>query len=81
MIGSIVGVHKYVYDIFGPAVNLAARMESCAEPMEIAVCSPMKEALDQDFSLQLKSEKELKGFGDTAIYRLDRIIKGDIKSY
>ena len=26
VIGSIVGVNKYVYDIFGPAVNLAARM-------------------------------------------------------
>jgi hypothetical protein len=27
VIGSIVGIQKYVYDIFGPAVNLAARLE------------------------------------------------------
>ena len=37
VIGSIVGVQKYVYDIFGPGVNLAARMEALAGPMEIVV--------------------------------------------
>ena len=28
VIGSIVGVQKYVYDIFGPAVDIAARMRT-----------------------------------------------------
>ena len=35
VIGSIVGIQKYVYDVFGPGVNLAARMESLSEPMQI----------------------------------------------
>ncbi len=35
IIGSVVGVQKYVYDIFGPGVNLAARLEPLCEPMEI----------------------------------------------
>jgi hypothetical protein len=37
VIGSIVGVQKYVYDIFGPGVNLAARMEALSEPMKITI--------------------------------------------
>ena len=39
VIGSIVGVQKYVYDIFGPAVNLAARLEALSEPMQITLCA------------------------------------------
>ena len=81
VIGSIVGIHKYVYDIFGPAVNLAARMERCAEPMEIAVCSPLKEMLDQDFALSPKLSKDIKGFGKTKIYTLDKIIRGTMDAY
>ena len=81
VIGSIVGIHKYVYDIFGPAVNLAARMERRAEPMEITVCNPLKEILDQDFALSFKSTEDIKGFGKTKIYTLDRIIRGSIGTY
>jgi len=81
VIGSIVGIHKYVYDIFGPAVNLAARMERRAEPMEITVCSPLKEMLDQDFALSPKITEDIKGFGKTKIYTLDKIIRGSMGSY
>ena len=38
VIGSMIGVQKYVYDIFGPGVNLAARMEALSDPMEITLC-------------------------------------------
>ena len=81
VIGSIVGIHKYVYDIFGPAVNLAARMERRAEPMEITVCSPLKEMLDQDFALSPKITEDIKGFGKTKIYTLDKIIRGSMGTY
>ena len=37
IIGSVVGVQKYVYDIFGPGVNMAARMETLADPMQIVI--------------------------------------------
>ena len=36
VIGSVVGVQKYVYDVFGPAVTAAARMRREAEPMTVA---------------------------------------------
>ncbi|MDA9982008.1 adenylate/guanylate cyclase domain-containing protein [Gammaproteobacteria bacterium] len=81
VIGSIVGIHKYVYDIFGPAVNMAARMERRAGAMEIAVCSPLKEMLDQDFALIAKATEDIKGFGKTRIYTLDKIIRGNMDAY
>lgn len=70
VIGSIVGVHKYVYDIFGPAVNLAARMERRCDPMEVIVCDPMAESIRDDYNLTSKGIEEIKGFGDTELFAL-----------
>jgi adenylate cyclase len=33
VIGSVVGVQKYIYDVFGPAVTAAQRLRACAEDM------------------------------------------------
>ena len=49
IIGSIVGVQKYVYDIFGPGVNLAARLEAYAEPMRIVMSEDTYEMIKDDF--------------------------------
>lgn len=35
VIGSVVGVQRYVYDVFGPAVNVARGLRVLAEPMQI----------------------------------------------
>ena len=45
VVGSVVGVQKYVYDVFGPAVNMAARLQAESEPMEITVCESMRDSL------------------------------------
>ena len=71
VIGSIIGVQKYVYDIFGPGVNLAARMEHLCEPMEITLCDDMYDLLAPDFSLTEREEVEVKGFGRKTLYTLD----------
>mgnify|MGYP002635071559 CR=1 FL=1 len=71
VIGSIVGIHKYVYDIFGPAVNLAARMERRSEPMQITLCSPMADLLEPDFNLTKVGEEDIKGFGHLTLHRLN----------
>ncbi len=71
VIGSIVGVQKYVYDIFGPGVNLAARLEALSAPMEITLCSDMHRLLRSEYSFTDRGEMEIKGFGTKRIYRLD----------
>jgi class 3 adenylate cyclase len=71
VIGSIVGIQKYVYDIFGPAVNLAARMETTSEPMRISVADDCYELLKDEFVLTESGEFEIKGFGMKRIYFLE----------
>jgi adenylate cyclase len=70
VIGSIVGVQKYVYDVFGPGVNLAARMEELADPMQILVSAETEALIRDDFELTDLGEHELKGFGTQRVYAL-----------
>lgn len=71
VIGSVVGVQKYVYDIFGPGVNLAARIESVCEPMEILVGQGTYDEIQNEFRLSDFGEHEIRGFGTQRLYRLD----------
>lgn len=71
VIGSMVGIQKYVYDIFGPAPNLAARMESLCEPMEIRLNREAHDLLTKDFTLSDRGESEVKGFGKIHSFSLD----------
>ncbi|MEX1142484.1 MAG: adenylate/guanylate cyclase domain-containing protein [Thermoleophilaceae bacterium] len=71
IVGSIVGVQKYVYDIFGPGVNLAARMEAVSEPMKITISESTFEAIKQEFICSDLGEVEVKGFGVQRLYSLD----------
>jgi class 3 adenylate cyclase len=70
LIGSIVGVHKYVYDIFGPGVNLAARMESLSDPMHITVSENTYALIADDFIWGELGSREVKGFGKLDLYDL-----------
>jgi len=72
VIGSIVGIHKYVYDIFGPGVNLAARMESLSEPMQITLCEETWRLINDEFLCTPRGEFEIKGFGHKQLYFLER---------
>ncbi|MEN8213599.1 MAG: adenylate/guanylate cyclase domain-containing protein [Pseudomonadota bacterium] len=74
VVGSIVGIQKYVYDIFGPGVNLAARMESNSEPMRITLNQDTYEMIKDDFMCTPRGEFEIKGFGTQQLYFLDKEI-------
>jgi adenylate cyclase len=71
VVGSIVGVQKYVYDIFGPGVNLAARMESVADPMQITMSEETYLLVRNEFICGELGEYDLKGFGRRRVYSLD----------
>ena len=70
VIGSIVGVQKYVYDIFGAGVNLAARMEAMSGAMEITLCEDMHALIHADFHLDDRGQHEIKGFGTKRLFTL-----------
>jgi class 3 adenylate cyclase len=71
IIGSVVGVQKYVYDIFGPGVNMAARMETLADPMQIVISEATWALVRDEFACSDLGEVEVKGFGTQHIYSLD----------
>lgn len=70
LVGSIVGVNKYVYDVFGPAVNLAARLERVAAPMTIMASQEIATMLGPAFVCQPRQICELKGFGAQQVHEL-----------
>jgi adenylate cyclase len=70
VIGSVVGIQKYVYDIFGPGVNLAARMEALSGPMQITFCEDMHPLLEEEFRCLDRGVHEIKGFGRKRLYTL-----------
>jgi adenylate cyclase len=72
VIGSLVGVQKYVYDIFGPGVNMAARMESLSESMKITISENTYKLIKDDFLCVERGEYEVKGFGKNTLFFLER---------
>jgi adenylate cyclase len=72
VIGSLVGVQKYVYDIFGPGVNMAARMESLSEAMKITASADTEALIREEFQLTFRGDYEVKGFGTQSLYFLER---------
>jgi len=76
VIGSIVGVQKYVYDIFGPAVNLASRLEPLCGPMEILVSEETHDLVRTRFRFADNGEHDIRGFGPKRVYRLEGELGG-----
>lgn len=80
VVGSIVGVQKYVYDVFGPGVNLAARLEALAEPMEIVLSEATCRRLASHFHVDEIGIADIKGSGRQRLFRLlgsDELACGD----
>ncbi|MDA0240137.1 MAG: adenylate/guanylate cyclase domain-containing protein [Proteobacteria bacterium] len=71
VIGSLVGIQKYVYDLFGPGVNLAARMETLSEPMRITLNENTRESIRDDFVFTEREKVDVKGFGPMQLYFLE----------
>jgi len=70
VIGSVVGIQKYVYDILGPGINLASRLEALAGPMEIYISEEMQRRIRNDFHIESIGKGEVRGFGTKQLFRL-----------
>ncbi|SDX82176.1 Adenylate cyclase, class 3 [Ruegeria halocynthiae] len=70
VVGSVVGIQKYVYDIFGPAVNLASRLQEFSKPMQITVQGDVAHILNDEFDMEDMGAKMIRGFGEQPVWRL-----------
>jgi adenylate cyclase len=71
VVGGIVGIKKYLYDIFGDAVNTAARAEAVSEPLRITVTQSTSDLLEGTFKLSPRGPIDLKGKGVMELYFVD----------
>jgi len=70
VIAGVVGTTKFHYDVWGDAVNIAARMESQGEPGKIQVGPGAYALLKDSFTCELRGEQEIKGKGLMATWWL-----------
>ena len=69
-VAGVIGTTKFVYDLWGDAVNTASRLETTAPPGTIQVSAAVADALGGDFDLAPRGPIELKGKGPTEAYLL-----------
>ncbi|WP_310601020.1 adenylate/guanylate cyclase domain-containing protein [Desulfobulbus sp.] len=71
VVGGIVGTKKYLYDIFGDTVNVAARLQTLSEPMRVNVSSAVYSQLRHEFAFSCSLDVEMKGKGTQSTYFLE----------
>ncbi|MEB3231195.1 MAG: adenylate/guanylate cyclase domain-containing protein [Leptolyngbyaceae bacterium] len=70
VIAGVIGLKRFIYDLWGDAVNIAARMESHGEPGNIQVTEATYLKLQGKFDLQKRGPVLVKGRGEMTTYWL-----------
>jgi guanylate cyclase len=76
VIGGVIGRRKFVYDVWGDAVNVASRMESHSLPGKIQIAKETFHRLQGTFVCQPRGMIEVKGKGQMQTWFLEGSIHG-----
>ena len=72
VIAGVIGIRKFIYDVWGDTVNTASRLESQGVPGRVQVTDTVYERLQDLFELEPRGLVELKGRGPMKTYLLNR---------
>lgn len=70
VVAGVIGTRKFIYDLWGDAVNVAARMESQGEPGHIQVTQETYLLLKDQYQLAERGPIQIKGKGELKTYWL-----------
>jgi class 3 adenylate cyclase len=63
VVAGVIGQRKFAYDLWGDAVNVAARLEATGEPGRIQLSESLADTLADRFTFEPRGEIEVKGKG------------------
>ena len=72
IVAGVIGESRFIYDVYGDAVNTASRMESNGVPDRIQVTEAIVSALDGRFTITERGTIDIKGKGPMRTWFLDR---------
>ena len=72
----VIGTHKFIYDLWGDAVNIASRMESTGESDRIQVSESTYKLVKDTYQLKLRGEIDVKGKGKMKTWWVSGVQKG-----
>lgn len=76
VIGGVLGRKKYQFDVWGIAVNIAARMAECAAPGTLAMTRDASRRVDKAIAWRALGQKKVKGLGAIRIVVCDGLAPG-----
>lgn len=69
-VAGVIGTKKFIYDLWGDAVNVASRMEASSEPGQIQVTAATYERLKDSYRFERRGCIAIKGRGEMETYWL-----------
>ena len=63
VVAGVIGKKKFIYDVWGDAVNTASRMESHGTPGRVHVTEQTRQRLEDEYAFESRGSIEVKGKG------------------